>query len=105
MLVGAPGGDPPARRTLEEAQLQQERLVDILNRIDLLGQRMSESTRQELHTTATEVTPGAYEVELAEARARDLAAKTANLGLLVIAGKIRQEVDGLTLQRRQGEKP
>ena len=39
MLVGAAGGDPPARRALEEAQLKQERLVDILDRIDLLGQR------------------------------------------------------------------
>src|SRR4051812_41722942 len=37
MLVGAPGGDTPARCALEEAQLQQEWLVDILDRVDLLG--------------------------------------------------------------------
>jgi hypothetical protein len=69
--------------------------------IDLVGQRLSESTRQELLTTTTELAPGSFGVELTEERARDLASKAANLGLLVIAKKIRQELDGLTTQRRQ----
>lgn len=70
--------------------------------IDLVGQRLSESTRQELQTTATELSPGTYGVELTEERARDLAAKAANLGLIVIANKIKQELTELTNQRRQG---
>ena len=70
--------------------------------IDLVGQRLSESTRQELQTTAKEVAPGSYGVELTEDRARDLAAKAANLGLVVIANKIKQELNGLATQRRQG---
>jgi hypothetical protein len=69
--------------------------------LDLVRDRLSESARQELMATATELTPGCYEVAIAEDRARDFASKAANLGLLVIADKIRQEVNGLTAQRRQ----
>lgn len=69
--------------------------------LDMAGQRLSVSTRQELEATATERTPGCYEVELTEDRARDLASKAANLGLLAIANKVRQELNGLTIRRRQ----
>src|SRR5712691_2615586 len=53
--------------------------------LDMVADRLSESTRQELNVTATELTPGCYEVELTEDRARDLASKSANLGLAAIA--------------------
>ena len=67
----------------------------------MVGDRMSKSTRLELEATATEqVSSGGYKVELTEDRARDFASKAANLGLLPIANRIRQELDGLTLQRR-----
>jgi len=68
--------------------------------LEMVGQRLSESTRQELVATATERTPGCYDVEMTEDRARDLASKAANLGLVVIANKVRQELNGLTMQRR-----
>jgi hypothetical protein len=68
---------------------------------DMAGQRLSESTRQELEAKATELTPGCYAVEMTEDRARDLASKAANLGLAAIANKVRQELNGLTIQRRQ----
>ena len=63
--------------------------------VDIIGDRLSESTRQELLRAATEPTPGIYEIALTEARARDLAAKAANLGLLVIATTIRQGLDAI----------
>src|SRR5262245_11946655 len=66
-----------------------------------VAHRMSESTRQELQACATEVVPGSFEVKLFEDRARDFAAKAANLGLVAIAAKVRQEMNGLTLQRRK----
>jgi hypothetical protein len=69
--------------------------------LDMVADRLSASTRQELGVTATELTPGCYEVEMTEDRARDLASKSANLGLVAIASKVRQELDGLTIQRRQ----
>jgi hypothetical protein len=69
--------------------------------LDMVRDRLSESARQELAATATELTPGCYEVELAEDRARDLASKAANLGLLAIATKVRQELNSLTVRRRQ----
>jgi hypothetical protein len=69
--------------------------------LDMVGDRLSKSTQQELRVTATELSPGCYEVELTEDRARDLASKSANLGLTVIANKVRQELNGLTSQRRQ----
>jgi hypothetical protein len=69
--------------------------------LDMVRDRLSESTRQELTATATELTPGCYEVAMTEDRARDLASKTANLGLAPIANKVRQELSGLTIQRRQ----
>lgn len=67
----------------------------------MVRDRLSESTRQELAATATELTSGCYQVEIAEERARDLAAKAANLGLVAIANTVRQELSSLTLQRRQ----
>ena len=67
----------------------------------MVRDRLSESSRQELAATATELTPGNYQVEIAEERARDFASKAANLGLAVIASKIRQELNGLMTQRRQ----
>ena len=39
MRVGAGGGDPAARRALEQARLEQERLVDLLDRLRLLRHR------------------------------------------------------------------
>ena len=69
--------------------------------LDMVGDRLSKSTQQELRVTATELTPGCYEVELTEDRARDLASKSANLGLTLIASRVRQELNGLTTQRRQ----
>ena len=68
-----------------------------MTRVDLetLGDRLSESTRQELLRTAAEQTPGIYAVTLTETRARDLAAKAANLGLTAIANTIRQELNTL----------
>jgi hypothetical protein len=65
--------------------------------LDMVGDRLSPSTRQELHRTATEQAPGTYEVEMPEARARDLASKAANLGLMALAAKIQQELDALTV--------
>jgi hypothetical protein len=65
--------------------------------LDMVGDRLSESTRQELKRTATEQTPGTYSVEMTETRAHDLASKAANLGLSTIANKIRQELDALTV--------
>lgn len=69
--------------------------------LDMVGDRLSASTRQELEATATELTPGCYEVEITETRAADLASKAANLGLAAIASKVRQELNSLTVQRRQ----
>ena len=69
--------------------------------LDMVRDRLSESTRQELSATATELAPGSYQVEMTEDRARDLASKAANLGLAVIANKVRQELNVLTSQRRQ----
>ena len=65
--------------------------------LDLVGDRLSPSTRQELHRTATEQAPGTYDVEIPETRARDLASKATNLGLIALASKIQQELDALTL--------
>jgi len=65
--------------------------------LDLVGDRLSPHTRQELHRTATEQAPGIYEVEMLETRARDLASKAANLGLMARATKIQQELDALTV--------
>jgi hypothetical protein len=65
--------------------------------LDMVGDRLSPSTRRELHRTATEQAPGTYEVEMPETRARDLASKAANLGLIVLATRIQQELDALTL--------
>lgn len=69
--------------------------------LEMVRDRLSESTRQELAATATERTPGCYDVVIAEDRARDLASKAANLGLAPIANKVRHELAALTLQRRQ----
>jgi hypothetical protein len=69
--------------------------------LELIRQRLSESTRQKLQTTATEVTPGAYEIAMTEHDARDLASKAANLGLPPIANKVREALTGLTTERRQ----
>lgn len=69
--------------------------------LEMVGDRMSKSTRQELEAGATELTPGSYEVALTEDRARDLTSKAANLGLVTIASRVRQELNGLTLRRRQ----
>src|SRR5262245_47094162 len=57
--------------------------------LNIVGDRLSESTRQALQGAATELTPGLYEVAMTEQGARDLAAKAANLGLVVIGQKIR----------------
>ena len=70
--------------------------------LDLVGQRLSPSTRQTLEAAATELTAGSYEVALTEDRARDLASKAANLGLVEIARRVRQELTGLTMERRKG---
>jgi hypothetical protein len=67
----------------------------------MVRDRLSESTRQDLLATATEISVGTYRVDIAEERARDLAAKAANLGLLTIANTFRQELNSLMLQRRQ----
>ena len=67
----------------------------------MVRDRLSESTRQELSAAATELTSGCYQVEITEDRARDFAAKAANLGLATIANTVRQELSNLTLQRRQ----
>ncbi len=70
--------------------------------LQLIGQRLAESTRQRLESlaTASERTPGCYEVPITEHEARDLASKAANLGLIPLASKIRHEVNGLTVARR-----
>src|SRR5688572_26534624 len=39
MLVSAPRGDPPARRALQETLLDEERLVEVLDRAALLADR------------------------------------------------------------------
>ena len=65
--------------------------------LDLVGDRLSPSTRQELHRTATEQAPGTYDVEIPETRARDLASKATNLGLIALASKIQHELDALPL--------
>ena len=65
--------------------------------LDMVGDRLSPSTRQELKRTATEQTPGRYVVEMTEARALDLASKAANLGLLALATRIQHELDTLTV--------
>ncbi|HYE93028.1 MAG TPA: DUF2321 domain-containing protein [Terriglobales bacterium] len=66
----------------------------------MVRDRLSQSTHDELAATATEVGPESFKVVIAEARARDLAAKAANLGLTNVAKSLRQELDALTLQRR-----
>jgi hypothetical protein len=66
---------------------------------DMIGDRLSVSTRQEMQATATAVADGSYMVLMTEARVRDLAAKTANLGLLPLAHRFRQELNGLDVQR------
>jgi hypothetical protein len=73
--------------------------------MDMVGDRISPHARQELRATATGRPPRIYEVELTEDRARDFASKAANLGLVAIADKIRQELNGLTIQRRQRVHP
>jgi hypothetical protein len=65
--------------------------------LDVVGDRLSPTTRQELHRTATEQAPGTYDVAMTETRARDLASKAANLGLMALAIKIQQELDALTV--------
>jgi len=67
----------------------------------MVGDRLSESTRQELMTGANELSSGCYEVEIQEDRALDLASKAANLGLGPIAGKVREELRNLTRQRQE----
>ena len=42
MLVGAPGRGAAARRSVDEAVLQQVRLVDVLDRVRLLADRRGE---------------------------------------------------------------
>ena len=69
--------------------------------LDLVGQRISASTREELERAATEGPPGTFAVEVTEERARDLMAKAANLGLVSLASRLRQELDALTSQRRR----
>ena len=69
--------------------------------IDTVGQRLSQSARQELEATATELTPGAYEIALTEVRARDFASKAANLGLMVISEKVREKLRELGRQRQR----
>jgi len=66
----------------------------------MVRDRLSESTRQELMAAATELTPGQYQIEIVEERARDFASKAANLGLVVMAGTVRQELNNLAAQRR-----
>jgi hypothetical protein len=68
--------------------------------LEMVADRLSPSTRQELESTATEVTLGVYEVEISEHRASDLASKAANLGLAEMANRVRQELNALTVQRR-----
>ena len=68
--------------------------------LDMVADRLSPRTRDELEATATEVTPGTYEVEITESRASDLASKAANLGLAAMANRVRQELNALTVQRR-----
>ena len=63
--------------------------------LDMVGDRLSPHTRQELHRTATEETPDIYQVAMAEVGARDLASKAANLGLTALASKIQQELGAL----------
>jgi len=67
----------------------------------LVGDRVSENTRERLKAAATEGTPEGYSIEMTEDAARELASKTANLGLTALAAKVREELDGLTSQRRQ----
>jgi hypothetical protein len=67
----------------------------------MVKDRLSESTRQELAAGATELATGSYQVLIAEDRARDFAAKAANLGLVVMAETVRKELNGLALQRRR----
>jgi hypothetical protein len=69
--------------------------------LEMVQDRLSPSTRQELTATAAELSPGCFDVALAEDRARDLASKAANLGLVAIADKVRHELNGLAKQRRQ----
>ena len=38
MPVSRPAQDPPARRSIDKSELQQERLDHILNRVHVLGQ-------------------------------------------------------------------
>ena len=68
--------------------------------LDMVADRLSPSTRHELEATATEVTHGAYAVEITESRASDFASKAANLGLAEMANRVRQELNALTVQRR-----
>ena len=68
--------------------------------LEMVADRLSPSTRQELESTATEVTLGVYEVEISEHRASDLASKAANLGLAEMANRVRHELNALTVQRR-----
>ena len=68
--------------------------------LQLIGQRVGESTRQRLKTVAKELTPASFQIEITEHDARDLASKAANLGLLPLAQKIRHELNGLTMERR-----
>ena len=63
--------------------------------LDMVGDRLSADTRQELHRTATEQSPDTYAVAMSEPRARDLASKIANLGLTALASKIQQELGAL----------
>jgi hypothetical protein len=65
--------------------------------LDMVGDRLSPTMRQELHRTATEQATGTYDVAMTETRARDLASKAANLGLMALATKIQQELDALTV--------
>src|SRR2546421_6404715 len=50
-----------------------------LGDLEMVRDRLSQSTRQELQQTATELTDGSYQVEMADDRARDLASKAATL--------------------------
>ena len=53
MLAAELGDDPPARRALEEAELEQVRLVDVLDRVGLLAERDGE--RREADRAAAEL--------------------------------------------------
>src|SRR5262249_1377842 len=53
VLAAELGDDPPARRALEEAELEQVRLVDILDRLGLLAERDRE--RREPDRAAAEL--------------------------------------------------